>query len=78
MNGVPLRAFLLSSALPRIIVPEPIHDDVPDRSILGDQHLFGQADPDGVEDKPSASEIRHTKISSATDGLGMLGDPLIE
>ena len=57
MQGIPARPFLTAPRLSLIVVPEAVNDDVPDRAVFGDQHLFGEADPYGIENEPPTPEV---------------------
>ncbi|MDE2746804.1 MAG: hypothetical protein OXI41_12585 [Chloroflexota bacterium] len=62
VERVPLRPPLIPASPPWIIVAKSVNDNVPDRLILGDEHLFRQSDPNRIENQPATRELAEEQV----------------
>ena len=78
MQSVPLRAPLIPTPSAWIIVAKPVYDDIPERLILGDQHLFRQSNPHRIKNQPATREVGDAQVLRSLDRPGVVSQSLVE
>ena len=69
---VPLRPPLIPTPPAWIVVAKSVNDHIPERLVLGDEHLFCQLDPHRIENQPPTAEIRRLQILNSFDRTSMM------
>lgn len=67
MQRIPRRPLLIPSSTSWIVVAEPVNDRIPYWTVFGNENLFGQPDPNRVENQPATTEISQIKILGSPD-----------
>jgi len=66
------------AATPRIVKPEALDADVPERTIMLEEEALGHGDPKRGDDEKSAEEILAAQVCRPIDGTDMLSDPIVK
>lgn len=70
--------MLCCSSSAGIIVPETLHNGIPQGPITRDQHLFRHPNPHLIEDEIAAAEISQIEIGRLIDGCRVFLKPIQE
>lgn len=74
VQRIPCGTLPIVAALPRVVIPESVHDHIPDRPEPVDEHSFGEWNPDVVGDEVAALEVRELEVLRLRDGTRVLSD----
>ena len=77
MQHVPTRFHLVPSSAARIVVAEPVDDEVPDGAKAVNQQRLAQRNPNVIDRQVAAKEAGDSQVWGLFDGLRMFCEPFV-